>query len=333
MQIEQWLWPALTIIATGLWLHEWLKKRRSRNASHAPASLNANGRVDIEDTLRVAHLLGQRANHHDVDELCRASRLSRSECVARLEAMCRLGLARLDADDTVHLTPAGAARARELLRTHRLWERYLVQYEGRPVAEVHSEAHRREHVTTPEQAESLDKAMGYPPWDPHGHIIPEIGHDAPVPSTHPLQEMAAPGVRLQVISVDDEPEDLLAQLMAMGLKPGAIVTVLDTAGLRLQVGDEQMTLAPEAAAHVHVIKAPGLVLPLGELPVGSRAQVIDVSGAGRHQRRMLDMGFVPGAEVEVVREAPLGDPAEFRVKGTAVALRREDADTILVEEG
>lgn len=47
---------------------------------------------------------------------------------------------------------------------------------------------------------------------------------------------------------------------------------------------------------------------------------------------MLDMGLVPGAEVTVLRKAPLGDPTEYRVKGTAVALRRSDADTILVEE-
>jgi ferrous iron transport protein A len=47
---------------------------------------------------------------------------------------------------------------------------------------------------------------------------------------------------------------------------------------------------------------------------------------------MLDMCFVPVAEVTAIRKAPLGDPIEYRVKETSVALRREDADTILVEE-
>ena len=47
---------------------------------------------------------------------------------------------------------------------------------------------------------------------------------------------------------------------------------------------------------------------------------------------MLDMGLVPGAEVIVVREAPLGDPVEYRVKGTAISMRRADANTVLVEE-
>ena len=44
------------------------------------------------------------------------------------------------------------------------------------------------------------------------------------------------------------------------------------------------------------------------------------------------MGFVPGAKVTVLRRAPLGDPIEYRIKGTAVAMRRDDANTILVDE-
>jgi ferrous iron transport protein A len=71
---------------------------------------------------------------------------------------------------------------------------------------------------------------------------------------------------------------------------------------------------------------------MGEMPVGSQVRVVEIRGIGKHQRRMLDMGFVPGAEVTVIRKAPLGDPIEYRVKGTAVALRQEDAATILVEE-
>ena len=83
---------------------------------------------------------------------------------------------------------------------------------------------------------------------------------------------------------------------------------------------------------MHAVSVPILPVPLGELPVGSRARVAEVKGGGRHQRRMLDMGFVPGAGVTVMRKAPLGDPLEYGIKGTAVALRREDANTILVEE-
>ena len=60
--------------------------------------------------------------------------------------------------------------------------------------------------------------------------------------------------------------------------------------------------------------------------------MIEIRGSGKHQRRMLDLGFVPGAEVVVVRKAPLGDPVEYRIKGTAVSMRQRDADAVLVEE-
>ena len=143
-----------------------------------------------------------------------------------------------------------------------------------------------------------------------------------------------PGSRLRIVCLDDEPAPLLAQLVALGLKPGVDVEVLDREPdlVRVRLDGDIVPLAGAAAHHVSVMPAPALPVPLGELPVGSRARVAEVQGGGKHQRRMLDMGFVPGAAVAVIRTAPLGDPIEYRIKGTFVALRRENADTILVEE-
>ena len=120
----------------------------------------------------------------------------------------------------------------------------------------------------------------------------------------------------------------------MGLTPGVDVEVLEREPdlLRLKLDGNVVPLAAAAARHVFVVPAPVLPIPMGELPVGSRAMVAEVRGGGRHQRRMLDMGLVPGAEVTVIRTAPLGDPVEYRVKGTAIAMRRSDANSILVEE-
>jgi len=120
----------------------------------------------------------------------------------------------------------------------------------------------------------------------------------------------------------------------MGLKPDAEVEVVERRAehLRVSVGEDILPLAIAVAARIHVVPIPVLPVPLGELPVGSRAIVAEVKGGGKQQRRMLDMGLVPGAEVTVMRTAPLGDPVEYRVKGTAVAMRRTDANTILVEE-
>lgn len=69
---------------------------------------------------------------------------------------------------------------------------------------------------------------------------------------------------------------------------------------------------------------------LAHLPVGVRARVISVGGAGSIARRLMEMGVVPGAPVSVVRVAPLGDPIQIRVRGYHLALRLAEARTITV---
>ncbi|HKR01550.1 MAG TPA: ferrous iron transport protein A [Pyrinomonadaceae bacterium] len=71
-------------------------------------------------------------------------------------------------------------------------------------------------------------------------------------------------------------------------------------------------------------------LSLANLPVGMRARVISVKGNGTIARRLMEMGVVPGAPVRVIKAAPLGDPIEVRVRGYHLALRRTEAQTIIV---
>lgn len=52
---------------------------------------------------------------------------------------------------------------------------------------------------------------------------------------------------------------------------------------------------------------------------------------GVMRRRLLDLGFVKGAEVLVLQRSPLGDPVAFRVSGTTVALRKEESSKIFGE--
>jgi ferrous iron transport protein A len=71
-------------------------------------------------------------------------------------------------------------------------------------------------------------------------------------------------------------------------------------------------------------------LSLARLPIGAQARVIAVNGNGPVARRLMEMGVVPGAPVRVIKAAPLGDPIEVRVRGYNLALRRTEAQTILV---
>ena len=72
-------------------------------------------------------------------------------------------------------------------------------------------------------------------------------------------------------------------------------------------------------------------MTLAELELRQRARVRAVSGEGRVSVRLLEMGFVPGVEVILVKRAPFGDPLELRVRGGHVSLRRAEAARVEVE--
>ena len=74
-----------------------------------------------------------------------------------------------------------------------------------------------------------------------------------------------------------------------------------------------------------------VIKPLSELGSQEKGRIVKVSGRRGIRRRLLDMGVVSGAMVEVQRIAPLGDPVEIRVKGYDLALRKEEAANIQVE--
>jgi Fe2+ transport system protein FeoA/Mn-dependent DtxR family transcriptional regulator len=331
---SDWHWAVLVFLLAGLWLRTALRLRRATSEAQPLASESVHRSVEGEDALKAAYGLQERGSAWDAEELAGCMGLPGAMAGGIAGALVRFGWAEEDAQGKMRLTDVGEARARELIRAHRLWEQYLVKREGMPLEAVHAEAHRREHEMSLEELERLDEVLGHPAWDPHGHIIPAPGSPVPSSQARSLLEEGVPGRRLRIACLDDEPAALLAQLVALGLKPGADVEVLEREPrvLRVRLDGNVIPLASVAARHIDVVPAPILPVPMGELPVGSQARVVEIAGSGKHQRRMLDMGFVPGAEVTTVRKAPLGDPIEYRIKGTAVALRSRDADTVLVEE-
>ncbi len=71
---------------------------------------------------------------------------------------------------------------------------------------------------------------------------------------------------------------------------------------------------------------------LSELKPKERGTIVKVGGDGPVHRRILDMGVVPGTEVEVVKVAPLGDPVDLLIRGYHLSLRKDEAREILVEK-
>ena len=69
---------------------------------------------------------------------------------------------------------------------------------------------------------------------------------------------------------------------------------------------------------------------LNHLGIGCKGHVVAVGGDTELRRRLLEMGFCNGAEVEVVRRAPMGDPIEFRLRGYHLSLRDAQASFVQI---
>ena len=69
-------------------------------------------------------------------------------------------------------------------------------------------------------------------------------------------------------------------------------------------------------------------MTLKELQIGKSAVVDTVGGSGALRQHFLDMGLIPGAEVTLVKLAPMGDPMELRIHGYELTLRLDDAAQI-----
>ncbi|HXG24074.1 MAG TPA: FeoA family protein [Chthonomonadales bacterium] len=72
-------------------------------------------------------------------------------------------------------------------------------------------------------------------------------------------------------------------------------------------------------------------MTLDQLKPNAAATVVALTSEGAERRRMLDLGILPGTRIEVVMGSPLGDPVAYRVRGSIIALRREQAKQIHIQ--
>lgn len=72
-------------------------------------------------------------------------------------------------------------------------------------------------------------------------------------------------------------------------------------------------------------------MKLTDLKIGERKNIIEVHGEGALRHRLLEMGIIPGTEVEITKRAPLGDPIQIHIRGYELSIRKDDADLIIVE--
>ena len=295
-------------------------------------------RVLIEDVLKHLYHSEYRRQTATVESLSGALEVSGNEVaglVARAEAM---GLLRSE-EAALHLTTDGRNQALHVIRVHRLWEHHLAEETGVEAADWHGEAEAREHDLTPEEANSLSYQMGNPVYDPHGDPIPTQAGEIAPSQGKPLTDLDI-GQQGRIVHVEDEPEAIYAQLVAEGLNLGMQVQVFESTGERMcfWANGEEHILAPILAANISVIPVAETKSPempsetLAALKEGEVGRVIQLSQncRGLERRRLMDLGILPGTLIGVDFKSPVGDPTAYRVRGSIIALRKEQASQIYI---
>ena len=74
-------------------------------------------------------------------------------------------------------------------------------------------------------------------------------------------------------------------------------------------------------------------MTLADLAKGETSVVLSVRGENVITRRLMEMGVIPGVAVRMVKSAPFGDPVEISVRGYSLALRRNEAESVVLEKG
>jgi DtxR family Mn-dependent transcriptional regulator len=298
-------------------------------------------RVLIEDALKHIHESEYRGHVATLLSLAGALSISVNEASALATRMEARELLRT-AGDGLTLTPAGRQHALQVIRAHRLWERYLAEETGVAEAAWHGKAERREHRLTPPETDALSARLGHPRWDPHGDPIPTAGGEVPsLGGAIPLSDLALDR-RARIVHVEDEPPAVYAQIVAAGLHVGLEVRVTEATAERVLfwAGGDEHVLAPVVAAGVSVVELPASETAeverrserLSALEPGESAEIVGISGAcrGLERRRLMDLGVVPGTRIEAVLRSPSGDPTAYRLRGTTIAIRRRQAERIRI---
>lgn len=176
-------------------------------------------------------------------------------------------------DGAVELTPGGRRVALDIIRRHRLAERFLVDALGLSWDEVHDEACQLEHALSPRVQEALERFLDSPAVCPHGHPIPSAEGEIAALEGDPLCATDA-GSDVEIVRIDDEDGELLSYLSALGMFPGTKVRVCDVAPFKgpllVEVGEARYALGRDIAEKIAVRSADD-ARPLRRRRKGGRA--------------------------------------------------------------
>ncbi|MEZ5316298.1 MAG: iron dependent repressor, metal binding and dimerization domain protein [Vicinamibacterales bacterium] len=218
-----------TLVLVAVVLATWLVVRWRQR--HSPGAI----RRQHEDALKHLFDLEYRGRHGSIASIAGALRLSDRAVVGLVGRLQTLGLVRAHGQD-FRLTAEGERVALQIVRAHRLLERYFADEARLPLKKIHAAAERGEHRLSPEDVDRLSARLGHPHVDPHGDPGSRCARGRLAP--------ARPARRPRVARRHDGPHraprgrtgDPFAQIAA-GLRVGMLVRLVESTPERLVLSD------------------------------------------------------------------------------------------------
>jgi DtxR family Mn-dependent transcriptional regulator len=296
-------------------------------------------RILVEDILKHLYIYEQSERQASIASMAGALQTSQDEAGVLISDMIDHQLVELS-EGSFSLTPAGRDYAVQIVRAHRLWERYLADETGYAEDDWHTQADRREHQLSPAEVEALAARLGHPTHDPHGDPIPGAGGDFVAHMGQPLTALD-PGARARIVHLEDEPPTIYARLVAERLYPGQEIQLTEKSAQRIcfRADGQEHVLAPVIARNISVVPLPASAAVatepgerLSALGLGQTARVAKISPAcrGPERRRFMDLGILPGTLVKAEMVSPSGDPTAYLIRRSLIALRKEQAELITI---
>ena len=203
--------------------------------------------VAVQNYLKAIYALESAGERVTTSALATRMGVSAPSATAMTKRLAELGLVERAPYRGVALTEDGRLGALEVLRHHRLLERYLVDRLGLSLDEVHAQAELLEHALTEELEAKIDAELGFPTHDPHGDPIPDPQLCVTAGRDRTLVDLL-PGERASVSRVPDGDPELLRYLAELGLVPGSdveLVALAPFAGpvtVRTETGEHAISL-------------------------------------------------------------------------------------------
>ncbi len=209
----------------------------------------------VEDYLKVIYDLSRVGGAVTTSAIAARLGVAAGTVTGMVKKLATLNLVAHEHYRGVVLTDAGRRIAVEVIRHHRLVERYLYEAMGVPWDQVHAEAEKWEHVLSEEMEDRMDAILGNPTTDPHGSPIPTRDLQLEEREHSPLSELVA-GQRGMVAEVGDEDAAMLRYFADLGLFPETEVQVVSVAPfegpMTLLVAGHERSIGRPAAGHIFI---------------------------------------------------------------------------------